>query len=226
MISRIPKDVIVHNLIIYLSTREQERFLDTSRKLFKEIKYETLHFKVPVNVYFENQNFRTWLRSKLKNPELQLHLHHERLSEFRGIFWFQAMKETECRLTVNRGTAVTLQSRKLNRFPVLSIHDDAGIVKFDGPLLQRKLKLSSFSYLSDVNNLSLVQQLELRNCWNVHDVSALGNVSRLVIDTCNEIVDVSQLGNIPDLTLIHCWGIRNVSALKNNKTVEIRDSAL
>jgi hypothetical protein len=223
MIYQIPKDIIVHNLIIYLSKRELKRILDTSRELFEEIKYETIHFKVPANSYFQNHKFWKWLRNKLNNPENQLRLRYDRVSTREGDIWSQVLEEKGTELTVDYGTSVSLPSRKLNRFPVISIEHNCRIKKFDGPLLQRKLTLIGFSRLSDVTNLSRVQELELRTCHKVQDMSSLGNLTKLEIYCCEQVVDVSQLGNIPDLTLVGCQGIRDVSALKNNNSLNIRN---
>jgi hypothetical protein len=223
MIQKIPEDVLVHSLLIYFSKREIKRFLNTSRDLFEKIKYETLQFKVPASIYFQDQHFRTWTKSKIKNSEVQLHLHYDHLSDKEGQLWVQTMKEKDCRLTVDRATSLELQPPKLNRFPVLTINYNDKVKKFVGPLKQRKLVLNSFSGLSDVKALSRVQELELRNCRNLGDVDSLQNLRKLVINSCDHVYDVSQLGNIPDLTLLNCSGIRDVSALKNNKVLEIKN---
>jgi hypothetical protein len=223
MIYQVPKDIIVHNLIIYLSKRELKRILNTSRELFEDIKYETIRFKLSANIYFQNHKFWTWLRMKLKHPEIQLHLHYDFASGRESDIWTQVLKEKDMTLTVDYGTSVSLPSRKLNRFPVISIEHNCRIKKFDGPLLQRKLTLIGFSRLSDVTNLSRVQELELRTCSRVRDVNSLGKLTKLVIDHCDQVADVSHLGNIPDLTIVSCPGIRDVSALQNNKVLIITD---
>jgi hypothetical protein len=150
-------------------------------------------------------------------------LRYDRVSTREGDIWSQVLEEKGTELTVDYGTSVSLPSRKLNRFPVISIEHNGRIKKFDGPLLQRKLTLIGFSRLSDVTNLSRVQELELRTCHKVQDMSSLGNLTKLEIYCCEQVVDVSQLGNIPDLTLVGCQGIRDVSALKNNNSLNIRN---
>jgi hypothetical protein len=225
MIYQIPKDIIVHSLIIYLAKPELKRILDTSRELFEEIKYETVQFKVPANIYFHNHKFWTWLRMKLQFPGIQLHLLYDLASMRQGDIWTQVLEEKDMALTVDWGRSVALPSRKLNRFPVLSIQLNCRVKKFDGPLLQRKLKLSLFPGLNDVTNLSRVQELELRTCGKVRDVNSLGKLTKLVIDFCEQVVDVSHLGNIPDLTIVSCPGIRDVSALQNNKVLNITSCA-
>jgi hypothetical protein len=172
MIYQIPKDVIVHNLIICFSKYELKRIFDTSRELFEEIKYEMIRFKIQANIYFQNHKFRTWLKNKI---QIQLHLHYDYdyWDTKEEDLWAQILEEKECRLTVDRGKSLKLQSRKLNRFPIVSIQNNGRIRKFDGPLLQKKIILIWFTGLVDVKNLSRVQELELKGCKNLSDVNAL-----------------------------------------------------
>jgi hypothetical protein len=83
-----------------------------------------------------------------------------------------------------------------------------------------RLKLTDFSVLSKISNVSSLRDLYLLSC-PIIDVSPFSRLTKLVMIDCNSFSDVSPLKNVYHLTIRGCLAVNDISSLTNNHYLSI-----
>jgi hypothetical protein len=199
---RVPREVVVHQILKYLKWSEAIRLLSTSNKIFSGIRYSITDFRIHVkefgNLYFE------CVRNKIHSDE-QLRFEGE-LSPLLRKKWEKVLQIKGCCLRI---------------LPWNGEPDQMDLLS--SPLIAKRINLVNISKLLDAKNFSLLQEVALVQCSTVININYLCNVQKLTIVSCQLMEDISGLGNIPDLYISYCPEIRDISALTNNGKLMIMD---
>ena len=167
--------------------------------------------------YYEDEEFRTFVHSRVENPSNQLSLD---LSECRNITDVSALGGVH---TLNlRGCWHITDVSALGGVHTLTLRDCHNIPDVSALGGVHTLTLHCCLNIRDVSALGGVHTLDLSRCYDITDVSALGGVYTLDLSNCYNIEDVSALGGVHTLNLSGCYNITDVSALGDVDTLNLR----
>ena len=121
--------------------------------------------------YHVDEDFRTFVRSRVPNPSIQVSL---------NLSWCSNITDVSALGGVHT----------LNLSGCINVTDVSAL----GGV--HTLDLSRCTNITDVSALGGVHTLDLEGCRNITDVSALGGVHTLDLRDCTNITDVSALGGI------------------------------
>jgi len=168
--------------------------------------------------YYEDQQFRSYVHSRLENPSTQLSLDLSKcykITDVSALSGVHALNLREC----YKITDVSA----LSGVHTLDLRECSNITDVSALGGVHTLNLSYCHYITDVSALGGVRTLTLSECRNITDVSALGGVHTLDLRFCRNITDVSALGGVHTLDLRGCRNITDVSALGGVHTLYLSD---
>jgi hypothetical protein len=233
MLSRLPVDVY-QVIRSYAASegkdidRDYRSLMNTSQKLFSQVKYETTRFSFRNRAVVEFDQFFPKLKSTYDQMSLWLTFHES--SHFFSLYHI-------------REHSIPLQLLQLDNFPVANFHFSDlppilhlhikgcyDMVKLEPLPRITKLTLESCKLLIDISSLndrnhSILESVTLINCEKLNKIDALYGLKRVVIKNCALITDVSTLGNhqvfIFDSVraFFYCGSFQN---FKNAETLSIR----
>ncbi len=208
----------------YVSQIDYLSFMNTSKELFQQIKYETIDYSldgVYSKLYYYNLPFRQYLLKHIKNPSKQLSLTFYTYEYSSPSFDITVIKNVH-RIFLSYGCQITSINTLNQGIEFIEMSGMKKLTNFDG-LSERLqgMKLSRFPNLNNVNGLKHLKELELHNCPNITDVKPLKELKKLTIIGCNLIKDISSLNRIEQLSLISCLGINDVSSLNHVKDLSL-----
>jgi len=188
-------DFIIHNLYLYINEFTNLQYLCDACKKYNIYKKYVLYIKLnkhnSLKYYYNNENFRDIVLSKIFNSYKQLSI------DLSG--------SDIINIDIHNLHSLDLSYSKITDFSRLT---NIYI-----------LNLTNCN-ISNVDNLSNSNTLILDRC-NIVNVSKLGKVKKLSLAHCHNIVDVSELGNIDDLCLCNCHNLSDIKSLINNKKLDI-----
>lgn len=189
-------DFIIHNLYLYINEFTNIQYICDACKKYSVYKKYVLYIKLnkhnSLKYYYNNENFRNIVLTKISNPYKQLSI--------------DLSNSNIIDININN-----LHSLDLSNSDVTNCNCLTNIYI---------LNLTNCN-ISNVDNLSNSNTLILDRCRNIIDVSKLGNVKKLSLAHCHNIVDVSKLGNVDDLCLCNCHSLYDIKSLINNKRLDI-----
>jgi hypothetical protein len=219
------------------------KLINTSKKFFKELKRETIYFRL--NKYhsvsfLNNPSFRQAVGLKVKEmwkqigidlsyTSLQFDLYD--LSVLNGVHYldFSYTKVTDIHslhsiseLHLNCTAITDISSLRevtnLDLTGCLHITDYSCSPVFQNPKLEA-IKLAFCTHLINISFCASLRTVNLARCENIYDVSMLGNVYDLNLSGCLHVYDVSKLGKVHILDLSRCSGVTDISALHSVHTL-------
>jgi hypothetical protein len=190
----LPLDVL--HLVIEFS-RQSRSLTATNRHFYKVRRH--LYWKLNRTYsfyYYDDEDFRTLVHSRVENPSKQLSLNLRKCSDITDV-------------------------SALGGVHTLDLSDCRNIYDVSALWGVHTLNLHGCRNITDVSALGGVRDLNLCACWEITDVSALGGVHTLDLSYCPDITDVSALGGVHTLNLSYCTDITDVSALSGVHTLDL-----
>jgi hypothetical protein len=204
---KIPVDLFLE-IQLFLNDRDYWMLLSTANKSFEDARFSTRKIaldKAETVRFLDESDYFRLILDKVQSPGRQLSLCIERECHFS----FPVNEITLYKLLIPNWQQLFSLASKLN----LNLNDDISEFPFFPNL--HSMKLSAFSELTTLSNLSHLKKLSIQDCWELSDVSCLRSLEDLTIDN-SYITDVSELGKIRYLTLSFCFDLKDISKLMNN----------
>jgi hypothetical protein len=225
----------------FLSILDYYFLLSTSKKLFRDVSYETRIIRLTggenLNAFLSDKIHQQRVLSKIKNPvnQLQFQCSNRQLMQ---VLQFPAKEiskgnsNTAFRQTVmrisnyqpNEVTTESLLNAKKDSFG--QYYDDFySLFSF---LPVTKLDLSYFSestfrkYEFKQKNLQLLVMEKAEMISLTVIVQYFTHIQKLQLVNCLLLTDVSALGNIPQLSIVKCPRLEDISKLTNNYSLVIK----
>ncbi len=206
--SKLPEAIIIY-LKTFLSNDDYHYLVNSSKQDFADLKRRTVYF--PLNKeasahYQNNEEFRSFLLSKVENGWKQIKIYHD--SKIRGTFYDAINPNNFSEFIMV--DPLNEESKENPVFPPL-------------PTGVTTLRLENCPQIKDVTNLSRLSKLVLRNCEVLDDITPLKTVPDLSFQSCSNLSDVSMLSraNQSRICLIDCPKLSNLSSLQGIRVVHI-----
>jgi hypothetical protein len=227
-------EVLFRLIHTFLSNDDYHYLLNTSKRLFEDLKRKTIYF--PLNVatsitYLQDEDFQRLLLSKVENGWEQIGVHFSRRRrDFAG-------KEIPPDLPIHQIAEVEkLPPEQWNNYKSikffgksqcfipsipnvreLSLPSNDKFFDFTPCQSLSKLSISDRHrkrcFVEDITPLSKIPHLTVGSLVNVTDFSMLYSQTYLKIFDCDGLTDVTSFRFIRQLTLMECHNITDVSAL-------------
>jgi hypothetical protein len=214
----------------YLSIKDYWKFLNTSQKLFLDLKFSTRKISLPFPLsqkFIMEKSYASEIISKVQVPSNQLVL-RILMSEYHS--GLNILDGCDLILAVFQGCDISVFSTEnvgrlfVNRF-LISMNSNSYWTEFPQILNVHSMKIYGFSNLSNISSLSTLKSLVLRSCQFVQDVSCLKSLEHLTLSDCRRVEDVSMLGDIRYLDISRCERIEDITGLTNNYSLKISSPA-
>jgi hypothetical protein len=213
----------------YLTRKEYGKLMNSSKKIFWEIRFETVYLELSRNSskqYVGDQGFREHLQSKLRHcgQQVSLELLSQNPDGLLHIF-----PVDECRVICTG--KMSFKSFRVHRLYIQGENDNPQYVwnNLQGEFLLKSLfgipssvsflSLTSFSNLTDISNLSHLSEAAFSHCMSLAIVSPLKKLRKLSLISCLRIVDITDLSEIPFLLLKDCSNIETCYELQNSMII-------
>ncbi len=239
----IPQDIF-QLIRTFLTNDDYHYFLNTSKRLFGDLKRKTIFFKLNREIsflYAMNKEFQDLLLSKVENGWNQIGIYCNDSSKSIVL----SSKDIPIDLPICKvyGFAVKLPFHLWNNFKSIDCNFFSGGASEIPPFPNVKdlqlhidpsktvsdvdpsiIDLRAFSHLlslrindlpvKDITPLKDIPYLDLFSCAQITDYSVLSNQKELRLSTCPGLTDVSSFRSIRKLELFSCPNISDISPLK------------
>jgi hypothetical protein len=185
---RIPVDLFAE-IQLYLDAYDYWMLLGAAKMAFEEARFSTRMIKLNKSEaarFLEEPDYLRLILDKVQAPGRQLSLCIDRENEL-----FFPVNE----IIVNNNLKGVIpnweQLFSLASKLSLTLNNDISEFPFFPNL--HSLQVHNYSKLSNLNSLSHLKKVFIRDCWDIRDVNCLRSLEDLTIENSN-ITDVSQLG--------------------------------
>jgi hypothetical protein len=204
----------------HLSSLEYLRLLNSSKKIFEKVKFETRKiflYKVESEQFLSDEDYKNNILKRIDDCNSQLYIQSKDA---------RVLQIPKCEISITSSTFTYVKDLS----PLLSNRSYVELNLWNNEFAEdsfsdlqniRKMNLLNFPEIQDIAPLANLQQLTLSNFPHLVNVSFLWKLSKLTLIDCHSISDISHLGNISCLTIINCSGVSDISGLTANKSLTI-----
>lgn len=235
MLNKVP-DCVFHEICQYLYYTNWNQFMNTTKK-FQDINRQTRYLALNNQksiLYYESDDFRKIINSKIINPNNQLSLNLRKYNfdnnNINDIFNIHKLDLYFSNIN-NNNLNYFRSIKKLNLTGCMCIYDLAPLkmiqeinlsycyyIKDLSPLKKAiKVILSECKILENISDLKDVKIIFLSNCPKITDFTPLKNANILYITNCQGKFDAKDLYTVDQLYIHCCYNVNNIHKLKEKK---------
>ncbi len=220
----IPQDIF-QLIQTFLTNDDYHYFLNSSKRLFGELKRKTIFFKLNRErsyLYAMNKEFQQLLLSKVENGWNQIGI----ICSDKSNTLLPRDIPIDLPMCKVSGVNVKIPFHLWNNYK--SIDCDffpAGVTEIP-PFLNvkdvhlRTIPSGSAASVIDLRAFSHLSSLQM-NALTVEDITPLKDIPYLSLSTCKEIMDFSVLSTQRELTLFQCPGLTDVSSFRSIRKLSL-----
>ena len=210
-------DSYIYELRSYLSDTSWNNFMKTTKK-YSNINKITRNINLNIKyseLYYESNEFRNIINSKIVNTNNQLSLNLRKCINNNNITNIFNINKLKLYFSTINNIAYFKNIKILDLTVCCNVTDISSLHNIEN------INLSYCYNISDISSLKKCKKVVLSYCYNIKDITPLINVQTIFISYCNNIHNIEPLKNVNYLYISLCEGIKYVELLYTVKYLYI-----